>query len=295
MSFELHPRDVAILVFVTLIWGMNFAVVKFGLESFPPLLFIALRFALVAVALLPFVKPPKGYWLPVFGVSITLGFLHFALMFTALKYVDVSSAAIAIQLQVPFAAILAAILFKDTLGWRRALGMAIAFAGVALIAGMPRPQGEFIALLAVITAALIWAVSNVQVKRLEALDGWTISAWMSLFTVPQLLIASFILEQGQWQAIAESGWDGWLAVAYNGLAVMVIGYGLWYRMLKRYTVNLIMAFSLLIPVWGVMSGVLFLNEVLSWQIVVGGLLTIAGVGIILLRRPKTADPKTEMV
>ena len=135
MSFELHPRDIAILVFVTLIWGMNFAVVKFGLESFPPLLFIALRFALVAVALLPFVKPPKGYWLPVLGVSVTLGFLHFALMFTALKYVDVSSAAIAIQLQVPFAAILAAFLFKDTLGWRRALGMAIAFAGVALIAG----------------------------------------------------------------------------------------------------------------------------------------------------------------
>ena len=186
-------------------------------------------------------------------------------------------------------------MFKDTLGWRRALGMAIAFAGVALIAGMPRPQGEFIALLAVITAALIWAVSNVQVKRLEALDGWTISAWMSLFSVPQLLIASFILEQGQWTAIVSSGWDGWLTVAYNGLAVMVIGYGLWYRMLKRYTVNLIMAFSLLIPVWGVMSGVLFLNEVLSWQIVVGGLLTIAGVGIILLRRPKTADPKTEMV
>ena len=295
MGFELHPRDIAILVFVTLIWGMNFAVVKSGLQSFPPLLFVALRFALVALALLPFVKPPRGYWLPIFGVSLTLGFLHFALMFSALEYVDVSSAAIAIQLQVPFAAILAAILFKDSLGWRRALGMTIAFAGVALIAGMPRPQGEFIALIGVITAALIWAISNVQVKRLEALDGWTISAWMSLFAVPQLLIASLILEDGQGAAIVGSGWDGWLAVAYNGLAVMVIGYGLWYRMLKRYTVNITMAFSLLIPVWGVFSGVAFLDEALSWQIVLGGLLTVAGVGIIVLRRPKTADPKTERI
>ncbi len=295
MGFELHPRDIAILVFVTLIWGMNFAVVKAGLQSFPPLLFVALRFALVALALLPFVKPPRGYWLPIFGVSLTLGFLHFALMFSALEYVDVSSAAIAIQLQVPFAAILAAILFKDSLGWRRALGMTIAFAGVALIAGMPRPQGEFIALIGVITAALIWAISNVQVKRLEALDGWTISAWMSLFAVPQLLIASLILEDGQGAAIVGSGWDGWLAVAYNGLAVMVIGYGLWYRMLKRYTVNITMAFSLLIPVWGVFSGVAFLDEALSWQIVLGGLLTVAGVGIIVLRRPKTADPKTERI
>ena len=295
MGFDLHPRDIAILVFVTLIWGMNFAVVKLGLESFPPLLFIALRFALVAVALLPFVKPARGYWLPIIGISVTLGFLHFALMFTALKHVDVASAAIAIQLQVPFAAILAAFLFKDTLGWRRALGMTIAFGGVALIAGTPRPQGEYIALLGVVSAALIWAISNVQVKRIEALDGWTISAWMSLFAVPQLLIASFVLERGQWDAIISSSWDGWFAVAYNGLAVMVLGYGLWYRMLKRYSVNLTMAFTLLVPIWGVLSGILFLGEVLSWQIVVGGLLTIAGVGIIVIRRPRTADPKTERV
>src|SRR3546814_9483163 len=77
------------------------------------MLFMALRFALVAILLLPFAKRPEGQWGAVFAIAVTLGLLHFSFMFHGLKTVDAGTASIAIQLQVPFASLLAAIVFKD--------------------------------------------------------------------------------------------------------------------------------------------------------------------------------------
>lgn len=289
MSKPIKPVDFLLFGFVMLVWGFNFAVTKTGLEQFPPLLMVALRFAIVSAVLLPIVRLPTRRWGEMILLSVTLGTLHFALMFTGLSGIDASTAAIAIQLQVPFAALLAAFFFGDKLGWRRGLGLAIAFAGVVVIAGEPRLEGRYGALLMVIGAALVWAVSNVQVKKVSELSPWCVSAWMSLFAVPQLLVLSLLTERGQWQAMVEADWIGWSAIAYNAIAVMVIGYGLWYRLLRRYEMNQAMPITLLVPLIGVASGVLVLGEPFTWSLALGGLLTIGGVGIVVLRRPRLAQ------
>ena len=287
------PLHLAVFVGVMLIWGLNFAVAKVGIEQIPPILLMALRFALVALLLGPFVKPPTGRWPQIVAISVTLGLLHFAMMITGLAGIDAATAAITIQLQVPFAALLAAIVFKDMIGWRRALGMAIAFAGVALIAGEPRLEGSLTAFFLVVAAACIWSVANIQIKLLGEIDGMTLNAWIAILATPQLLIASLILEEGHVRALAEADWRAWAAVAYNGIVVFGLGYGLWYRMLRRYSVNQSMPFMLLVPVFGVFSGVIFLGEALTLYLVLGGLLTVFGVGIIVLRRPKVAAPEAE--
>lgn len=107
----------AILVMV--LWGLNFPVAKIGLEQFPPLAMMALRFTVVAALVVPFVKMPRGRIREIALLSFTLGFLHFSLMFSGLQYVDAAVAAVTIQIQVPFAAVLGMVLFGDTLGWRR--------------------------------------------------------------------------------------------------------------------------------------------------------------------------------
>ncbi|WP_119166964.1 DMT family transporter [Algihabitans albus] len=295
IHFAIAPRDVAAFVLVMAIWGFNFAVVKTALETFPPIFMTALRFAMVAAVLLPFVAIPRGHFLGVFLVSVTLGFLHFSLMFTGLDGIDASTAAIAIQLQVPFAALLAAFVFGDKLGWRRALGMATAFAGVAVIAGEPRMAGSYLSLGLVVTAAMIFAISNIQVKKLGTLNGWTVAGWMSFFAVPQLFAASLLLEDGQIEALRAADWLAWGCIVYNAIVVMVIGYGLWYRLLRRYEVNTAMPFTLLVPLFGVMTGVLVLGETLDLSLILGGLLTIVGVGIIILRRPKVVAPEADRV
>lgn len=292
---SIPPLHLLAFVGVMIIWGFNFAMAKWGLQELSPLLLMTLRFGIVALLLVPFVPRPNGRWREIVLLSFLLGFLHFSMMFTGLQGIDASTAAIAIQLQVPFASLLAVLFFKDRIGWRRLLGMATAFAGVAVVAGEPRLEGSYLSLALVIGAALIWAISNILVKALHDLSGWTIAGWMSLFATPQLALGSFVLEDGQLEALQNAGWLAWSAVAYTSLAVMVVGYGVWYWLLKRHPVTVAMPFTLLLPIFGAASGVLALGESLSSMLLIGGALVVAGVGIIVLRRPATTDPAAERV
>ncbi len=291
----IRPLHIIFFVSIAVIWGFNFAIAKIGLAQLPPIFMMSLRWALVGLLLAPFVKPPRGRWRPVLLVSFTLGFLHFAIMFTGLKELDAGTAAIAIQLQVPFAALLAALFLNDTLGWRRALGMGVAFVGVAIIAGEPRLAGNYFSLALVIVAACIWSVSNIQIKTMGEIDGMTLIAWIGVFAAPQLAIASLILENGQGAALVAADWRALGAVLYQAGAVVIVGYGGWFWLLRRYSVNQIMAFTLLVPGFGVLSGVLLLGETLTPALIGGGLLTVLGVGVITLRRPKLVAPAADRI
>ena len=289
----LRPLHMLLILGIMLLWGINFAVAKIGLQQLPPIFLIACRFLLVAILLLPFAKRPHGQWGAIFAIAVVLGLLHFSFMFTGLSTVDAATAAIAIQLQVPFAALLAAVFFKDKLGWRRALGMAIAFIGVAVIAGEPRLNGQYLALSFVIIACFIWSIANVMIKRLKDVDGITLNAWMAVFATPMLFAASAVMEEGQVEAVRQADFWAYFAVVYQAVAVVVIGYGCWYWLMRRYQMNQIMSATLLVPLFGVVSGVVFLGEELTVNLIVGGLMAIAGVAIIIVRRPRIAAPQAE--
>lgn len=289
----MSARDAAGLVLVALVWGVNFAVVKAGLAELPPVFFVSLRFAAVALVLLPFVRLPRQKLGRLVLLSMTLGGLHFSLMFVGLRDLDVATAAIAIQLQVPFAAILAAAFLGDRLGWRRLAGMAIAFAGVALIAGEPRIGGNLLPLALVVSAALVWAIANIQIKSLGDIDVFALSAWVAVLAAPQLFVASLLLEDGQWAALTAAGWTAWGSVAYQVVLVTILGYGIWYWTMQRHAVNQVMPFTLLVPVFGVMSGIVFFDERLTWPMLAGGAATIIGVTIIVIRRPRIVAPATK--
>ena len=283
--------DILVGLMIAVIWGMNFAVSKTGLTQFPPLLMIALRFALVAALLIPFFPMPRDRIKEIALYSVTLGLLHFSLMFNGLARVDAAVAAITIQIQVPFAALLSAVLLRDPPGWRRLLGMALAIGGVTILAGEPRTSSALWAIGLIVAAALVWAISNLQMKRLADIDGFALNAWMALLATPQLLLASLLIEEGQLAAIVSAGWLGWGAIAYQSVVVVILGYGLWYQLLRRHTVNQVMPFTLLVPLFGVLSGVVFLGEAVTWALAVGGAATITGVGIIVFRRPRLVEPK----
>jgi O-acetylserine/cysteine efflux transporter len=288
------PRDIGALLLVTVIWGMNFAVVKVGLAELPPILFVAVRFAAVALVLAPFVRLSRNKLPQLVALSITLGGLHFSMMFIGLRGLDVATSAIAIQLQVPFAAILAAVVFKDKLGWRRLLGMAIAFGGVALIAGEPRFDGNLLPLALVVSAALVWSIANIQIKALgDEVDVFALSAWVALLAAPQLFLVSFLFEDGQVAALLAASWRAWGAVAYQVVLVTILGYGLWYSIMRRHPINQVMPFTLLVPLFGVLSGILFLDERLTVPMLIGSAATIAGVAIIVVRRPRVVAPSTK--
>ncbi|WP_022728381.1 DMT family transporter [Fodinicurvata sediminis] len=293
MPLPMPPRDLFLFMMIVLTWGLNFVAVKLGTDQFPPIFMTFLRFIIVSLVLVPFVPRPKGNWLKLLALSFTMGTLHFSLVFTGISGVDASTAAIAVQMQVPFAAILASIFFKDRLGWRRILGMVIAFCGVAVMAGEPRLGDQYGSLALVLGAAMAFAVSSVQMKKTQGISGWTITAWISLLALPQLLIVTWVLEDGQMASLQSADLTGWGALLFTALGSTLIGHGLWARMVTRYDINQAAPFTLMVPVVGAASGIVFLHEPLTIPFLIGGILTLAGVGIIILRRPGLGAPVRE--
>lgn len=267
---------------VVLVWGFNFVVVKVGVSEIPPLLLTALRFAVVAAVVVPFTRRPRGKLWRIALMALLLGAGHFGLLFIALQKMDAASASIAVQLTVPFSAVVAAIFYGEKLTRRGILGMALAYAGVALLAGEPR-HPDPVALLLVVACSIAWALANVVIKNIGAINPLTLTGWMALMGLPQLLALSLLFEDNQLASLGNAGWRGWGAVAYTAGAASLIGYSLWCRLIARHPVNKIVPYTLLNPVVGIAAGVLLLGEPLGWHKLVGGALTLLGVAVIQIR------------
>jgi O-acetylserine/cysteine efflux transporter len=291
----MKPQHIALMLVCQLIWGLNFVAAKIGIQYFHPVLFCAIRFSIAALLLLPIVGlPPRRMIWRLLPLSFTMGTMHFSLLNLGMRVVDVATTSITIQLQVPFAAVMAAFFFREHLGWRRIVGMGLAFAGIVLIAGDPRFSGDqFWPLMAVVGAAFCWAAANIQVKALGEVDAVRLNGWIAILAAPQLLVASAILEGNSWQQITSAAWQGWTALLYQAVIVAIFSYWIWYNMMRRYPVNQVMPFTLLLPMIGFICGALILGDAITWRMMVGALATVAGVAIIVLRRPSVLAPSTK--
>lgn len=279
----MRPIDLLQVLAVVLIWGFNFVAIKTAVMAIPPLALTVLRFLLVGVLLTPFFRPKKGELKALLTLSLTMGVGHFGLLFLGLRGADAATAALLIQLGVPFSSIMAAFFFADRLGWVRAGGMGMAFIGAGLLAGEPG-GGTPIAIAALLFSAMCWAGSNMLIKRMQDVHPLTIIGWLSLFAVPPLTLLSLLVETDQLAAIGSADWKIWGALAYIVLASSLLAYYLWYRLIARLQVNQVVPFTLLGPVIGVAAGVLILDEAFTLYKAVGGVLTVLGVAVIQFRQ-----------
>ncbi|MCC8961193.1 EamA family transporter [Bradyrhizobium sp. Pear76] len=268
---------------VPLLWGYQFVVIKVGVTEFPPLFFLALRFLAMALLLVPFVKTPTRQQLgPIAVISLFLGGLNFGLFYVGLRLGSGSMSAIAYQLAPPFTVLLAWPLLAERPSLVTSAGVVLAFAGVVLTAE-PGPSANALPLLLVVGAAFAFAVSNVLTKRYGPFDPLMLMGWSSLLTVPQVMLMSLLLEYGQAASLVTADGRGWLALAYTIFIGGIVGFGLWFWLIARCSMDRIAPFGLLIPVFALISSVLFLGDRVTPKLVVGGLLAISGVAITQVR------------
>lgn len=284
----MRAQDLALALFVISIWGLNFVVVKTGVTEIPPFLFMALRFAVVALLLVPFITWPAGKFWPLLAYSLVLGVGHFATMFSAIALTDSATIALLSQLNTPFAVILAAVIYRDYPGWRRCLGIAIAFIGCAVIAGEPNFKGGLLPVFLVVIGTFLWAVSAVQVKALGDVNHFALNGWMALMATPPLFAIAFFTESLDLQILSGISWLGWGTVLFQSIMVVIVGYGIWYGLLKKYPISRVIPLTLLLPIFGVAGGTLILGEALTSFMVVGGILVTIGVAIITFRQVRKA-------
>ncbi len=282
--------DTASAIAVAVIWGMGFIVAKAAMSHFSPILLMALRFSLTALCLIWFFRPPPGVYSQLFWISLISAALQYSLTFHGLRGIDASTAALLVQLEVPFGLLLAWLVFGDRIPSRQALGVIVAFIGAVLIIGEPRLQGDLVYAFLVIGGAFTWAVGQIMIKKLGKVGGFRLLSGVALFAAPQLFIASWLLESDQLTQIRTATPAAWAAVIYLGLVMTALGYALWYRLLGLYSVNQVMPFLLLLPVTSVVGGIAFLGESLTVKIAAGGGLAIVGVAMITLQLRRNRKP-----
>ena len=287
----MKPLDLLAAIAVPVLWGAGFALAKGTFDEFPPIFLMGLRFTLAAAILIWFVKPMWDRAGRMALIAFVGGTLAYGLQFTGLEGVDVSTASLVVQLEVAFAALFAGLFFKDRLAPTQWIAMAFAFAGVALIAGEPKIRGDPVPFLMLLAGGVAWAGGQTLVKALGAEGGLRTIAWFAAFTGPQMLLASLLVEEGQWRAARDASWQGWTAVLYLAAAMTATGYALWFRLVSRYPMSRIVPFLMLVPVTGIVGGVAFLGEDLTGRVAAGGAIVMASVAFIHMRRPPVRRPE----
>ncbi|MDC1318778.1 EamA family transporter [Candidatus Thioglobus sp.] len=278
----MNSKQILLALIVPITWGLGFTLAKIGMEQFPALLIMTIRFGIAGLILVWFTKPPWGHMREIFVVALIGSTIQYGLTYNGLKGIDASTAAILVQLEGPILAIMGAFLLKEKLGITRALGMGLAFIGVLIIAGEPRLDGHLDSVILLIAGSAVWAVAQIMISRLKDLSGITILAWVAIMATPQMFVASLLIEDGQWLAITTASFIDWSIILYLAFIMTVLGYSVWYHLLSSVDVSKVSPFLMLLPITSIIAGIVLLDEKLTSSMILGGLLIMSGVASTLI-------------
>ncbi|MBS7663179.1 EamA family transporter [Pseudomonas lalucatii] len=275
----MSPKDLLLALVVIVVWGLNFVVIKLGLDDMPPMLLGALRFMLAAFPAILLVRRPQMplRWLLAYGVTISLG--QFAFLFSAMAVgMPAGLASVVLQSQAFFTLCFAVLLLGERLRASNLLGLLVAAGGLLLIA-LQHDLGMTLAgFVLTLGAATMWALGNIVTRRVGKVNLVGLVVWGSLVPPLPFLALSWWLEGPQVMAAALRGigLDAILVLVYLAFGATILGYGLWSRLLSRYLASQVAPFSLLVPVVGLSSSALLLGERLGTQQMLGALLVMLG-------------------
>ncbi|MEW6345347.1 MAG: EamA family transporter [Paraburkholderia sp.] len=276
------PKDLLLALVVVIAWGVNFVVIKVGLHGVPPMLLGALRFTLAAVPAVFFVKRPQMPWRWLLAYGATISFGQFAFLFSAM-YVGMPAglASLVLQAQAFFTLIFAALFLHERFRAPNVIGLAIASGGLAVI-GMQGGHAMTLAgFVLTLCAAGSWALGNIVTKKVGKVDLVGLVVWGSLIPPLPFFALSYAFEGPQRIAAALSGIGAAsvFAVVYLAFIATLLGYSLWSRLLSRYPASQVAPFSLLVPIIGLASAALLLDEQLTSPQIAGAALVMAGLAV----------------
>jgi drug/metabolite transporter (DMT)-like permease len=287
-GFPLSLRQALLLVALTVVWGLNWPVMKAGIAGFPPLSFRTLSMWLglpVLYAATRALKVPlrveRRHWRELGTLTFTNMIVWYVLAMLSLQALSSGRAAILGYTMPIFSAVIGMALFGQRLGPRQWVGVGAAALGVALLlwhelgtmAG--RPWGA----LGMLLAAAVWALGTQQLRRTRIeVPTMALVFWMTLVTTVVMTLLSVGLERGRWTALPPASWFG---VVYN--AVLIIGFGqpIWLVLARSLPPIASTLSVMLIPVLGTASGAWWLSEQLHWQDFAAMLLMLAAIASVL--------------
>ncbi|WP_404440614.1 EamA family transporter [Stutzerimonas chloritidismutans] len=278
----MSPKDLLLALVVIVVWGMNFVVIKIGLDDIPPMLLGCLRFMLAAFPAILFIKRPQMplRWLIAYGATISLG--QFAFLFSAMHVgMPAGLASLVLQSQAFFTLFFAVLFLGERLRATNLVGLVIAASGLVLI-GMQGDRSMTLAgFMLTICAASMWAMGNIITRKVGKVNLVGLVVWGSLIPPIPFFALSWFIEGPQTieSALRGIGLSSIMVLVYLAFGATILGYGLWSRLLSRYPANTVAPFSLLVPVVGLTSAAWLLGEQLDGLQAIGALLVMLGLVI----------------
>jgi O-acetylserine/cysteine efflux transporter len=284
---------ILLAVLATILWGFTFVAIKVGLGEFPPLLFAALRFMVVALPAMIFVPRHGIPWRWIVAVGLAMGTFQYAFLYLGMEQGMPSGlSSLMIQSQALFTLLLSTWVLQDVPRRQQWFGVGLALAGMMTIAldrGGNTPLGG---LVLVLGAALSWSVGNICIKLAQVSNGFRLFAWMSVVPPLPLLVLSAVFESGQWQALRSLTPLGVGAILYTSLVASLLCFGFWAYLVQLYSPNRVAPFSLLVPIFGLGFSVVLLDDTLSRLEILGATLVFLGLCLTILTPAKTSIPSS---
>lgn len=251
-------------ILVVAIWGSNFVVIKVALDSFPPLLMAALRFATATLPAIFFFKRPPVPWRNLAGYGLLIGGGQFSLLYLAMRsQISPGLASLVVQAQVLFTVGLAVLLEGERVRLFQLVAAALAVAGFAVIGLHTDGSTTWLGIVMVLGSGLCWALGNLVGRHAGRVNMVAYMVWTSAFSVPPLVVLTLLTEGSParlWHTIQAAPLLAWGAILWQSMANTILGYGLWAWLLVRYDAATVTPLALLVPVFGMASSVALLGE-----------------------------------
>ena len=283
-------KDLILALLVVIVWGANFTVIKLALDGVPPMLLVTLRYTLVVFPAIFFIKPPNISLKGLLLYGFTVGVAQFGCLFYAMHIgMPAGLASIILQLQAFISPILGYLILKEKLKTKQLVGFFIAIMGLFVIGFASVQNGissiPIPAILLTLLAPVFWSISNIIARsasdnakaRGQNLNMLSLVVWGGLIPpIPTLAIALLIdSPQTLINAVSNLSMISIFGVFYLAFGATLFGYGFWNILISKYPLSKISPLSLLVPITGLLTARIVLQEELS-------LLQWLGVSIIII-------------
>jgi O-acetylserine/cysteine efflux transporter len=275
-------RHYLLVLFIMFLFGSSYPINKLALNtSLTPVLAASLRMFILFVCLVPFCKfkiPNKKYYLPLAGFSLTMGFGVFIFLNLSLqKATMVAPIIIGAQLAIPFA-VLASSLFLGEKVTPKMWGLIfISFFGIFLIGYDPNLKSEIFAIFLCAVSAFFYGVANVFSRYIKDIDVKLTNTIMGFTGFTLLFLFSIFFEGNTVNQLLNINFYTWLLLLHNGVMVSVIAHTSLFYLYKFYSVNKVMPFYSLFPVFGLILTFFIFGEIPTLLSAIGGLVVIFSV------------------
>lgn len=285
----------SLILFITLLWGYAWVLMKESLQYMGPFTFSSFRFGVGAITLLLVAwilklgLPPKKYWKHIVIVGILQTAIVFLLVMYALRFVDAGKSSVLLYSMPMWSSLLAVKFLNEKLSLAKSIGLFIGMLGLLTILGWDIWIGQspemIIGEILIILAAVSWAVANTYYRlKLENLSQIQVSAFQMFFGALAIMMVTLFMEHHEPLLVNSKSV---YYILFTGVFASALCFTLWFLILSLVDMVTATISTLLVPMFGLLFSSFLLGEKMTFGIL-GGLGMII-IGIIIAQKKRVHD------